>query len=106
MTRVNVAEDFSRYPSGRYKKNGNTSGEEFREKLLEPPLRNGDTIELFLDGTIGYGSSFLEEAFGGLVRSLKTNSEDILKKISFVSNDTLLVKEIEEYILDAAKAKE
>ena len=105
MIKVNVAEDFTRYPSGRYKKNGNTSGEEFRERLLEPHLKKGESIEVFLDGTIGYGSSFLEEAFGGLVRSLGTSAEDILKKISFISRDDLLVQEIKEYIHEAGKAQ-
>ena len=66
MIKVNVANDFTKYPSGRYKKNGTTSGEEFRERLLEPHLKAGEKLEISLDGTIGYGSSFLEEAFGGL----------------------------------------
>ena len=64
MTTVNVARDFTRFPSGRYKRNGSTSGEAFRERFLEEPLRRGEVVQVELDGTIGYGSSFLEEAFG------------------------------------------
>lgn len=105
MIKVSVAKDFTKYPSGRYKKNGNTSGEEFREKLLEPALKSGQQIEVFLDGTIGYGSSFLEEAFGGLVRNLGFSAEELFNKIKFVSEDQLLIQEIKEYISEADQEK-
>ena len=64
MKTINVAKDFTRFPSGRFKRNGSTSGEAFRQEFLEPPLKDGQGISVELDGTIGYGSSFLEEAFG------------------------------------------
>jgi hypothetical protein len=38
MLKINIAKDFTRFPSGRFKKNGDTSGEGFREQFLEPPL--------------------------------------------------------------------
>lgn len=103
MIKINVANDFSRYPSGRFMKNGNTSGEAFRERLLFPHLKAGESILVELDGTIGYGSSFLEEAFGGVARKLNLTSQVLLKKISLVSSDKLLIEEIKQYILDASK---
>lgn len=100
---VKVAQDFTRFPSGRKKKNGNTSGEEFREKFLEPALKEGSEITVDLDGTIGYGSSFLEEAFGGLVRALQIKPESLKAKLHLISNDPALIEEIESYIADAGK---
>jgi len=69
---INVAEDFTRYPGGRYREDGEHSGEEFREDVLVPALEraraSSGRVIVVLDGVTGYPSSFLEEAFGGLVR--------------------------------------
>jgi len=98
---VNVAKDFTRYPAGRFKKNGDTSGEAFRESFLLPALRKGEDVTVQLDGTIGYGSSFLEEAFGGIVRELNISADDVLAKLTIDSKDSSLVKEVHQYIKDA-----
>jgi STAS-like domain of unknown function (DUF4325) len=70
---ISIAAQFSRYPGPRYRKDGPFSGEEFREEFLAPALQNagktGSLVIVTLDGVAGYGSSFLEEAFGGLVRT-------------------------------------
>lgn len=68
MISIQVAREFSRHPAGRFEKDGPYSGESFRRKFLVPHLRNGEAITVDLDGARGYGSSFLEEAFGGLIR--------------------------------------
>lgn len=76
---INVAEDFSRYPGGRYRDDGEHSGEEFRDDFLVPALElaraNNGKVVVVLDGVTGYPSSFLEEAFGGLVRERKYTQE-------------------------------
>lgn len=65
---VDLGRDFSRTPGGRYRADGHASAEDFRERLLEPVLDRGGRLTVDLDGPIGIGSSFMEEAFGGLVR--------------------------------------
>ncbi len=56
MSTVSVAaRDFTRFPAGRYSRNGSTSGEAFRERFLEQPLRMGERVTVELDGTVGYG---------------------------------------------------
>lgn len=103
MKTVNIAKDFTRFPSGRFKKNGDTSGEGFREQFLEEHIHKGEEITVELDGTIGYGSSFLEEAFGGLVRALQIRADELRMKLHLVSSDPSLLEEINGYIEDAGK---
>jgi hypothetical protein len=71
MTTIRIA-DFAPSPGGRYVSDGEYSGEWFRDDILAPALSAAqaasDTLVVELDGTSGYGSSFLEEAFGGLIR--------------------------------------
>lgn len=101
MITVSVAKDFTRFPAGRYKRNGETSGEAFRERFLEEPIRRGEHVTVEFDGTVGYGSSFLEEAFGGIVRSLKVSAEFVLEHLTLQTSDPSLRDEVREYILDA-----
>lgn len=93
---INVAKDFSRAPAGRFVSDGPNSGERFRNQLLIPALNKADSVVLELDGTRGYGSSFLEEAFGGLVRAGYA-AVDLLRRIRFRTNDPSLVEEIKGY---------
>ena len=67
-TRLVIAEVFSPYPAGRHPSDGEFCGAAFRQDHLVPALRNGERVEVVFDGVAGVGSSFLEEAFGGLVR--------------------------------------
>lgn len=94
---INISRDFSRYPAGRFKTDGPWSGELFRDDYLIPALKEFSTVEIQLDGTRGYGSSFLEESFGGLIR-IGYNKEELLHKINFTSSDQSLIDEILEYI--------
>lgn len=68
MRTINISRDFSKFPGGRYKYIGKGSGEEFRERFLVPALQLGEPIVIDMDGAEGYPPSFLEEAFGGLIR--------------------------------------
>lgn len=72
MIQLSIANDFSKTPGVRYPQEGEFSGEEFRDKVLIPKIdeaiKRGVQIEVDLDGTYGLGPSFLEEAFGGLIR--------------------------------------
>ena len=67
-TRIVIADDFSPYPAGRYPDDGKFNGTTFRRNHLVPALRESSGVEVVFDGVAGCGSSFLEEAFGGLIR--------------------------------------
>ena len=60
MQSIVIATDFSRYPE-----DGPFSGAKFRQDHLAPALQDFDRVEVIFDGAAGFGSSFLEEAFGG-----------------------------------------
>ncbi|WKW47294.1 DUF4325 domain-containing protein [Myroides sp. JBRI-B21084] len=100
---------FSITPGSRYKDEGPHSGEEFREKFLEVEFKKAlaKKVKLIvdLDGTIGYGTSWLEEVFGGLVRS-GFKASDVEKYLDFISNEEpYLIEDIQEYIANAEKRK-
>lgn len=104
MTTIAIAKEFSEYPAGRYRVDGDFSGEVFRDDLLVPKLAQFDVVEINLDGSMGYGSSFLEEAFGGLVRLGKFSKEALRNKLKFhYAEDPLVIEEIWQYI-DSARA--
>ena len=68
MKTIKIATDYSDTPLGRFQDDSEFNGTRFREEYLRPALQTEDKVEVNIDGVEGYGSSFLEEAFGGLVR--------------------------------------
>lgn len=96
MAMIKVAEQFSRFPAGRFITDGPYSGELFRRKFLEPALKASGDVIVDLDGARGYGSSFLEEAFGGLVRG--GVPKELVRKIQIKATNTSLKAEIYDYI--------
>ena len=96
---LNIAKDFSREPAGRYVADGSASGEVFCDKHLIPALKRAEVVTVVLDGTEGYGSSFLEEAFGGLVRRLGLAESEFSRRIKLISDDDpTLIEEILGYV--------
>ncbi len=100
---INVAADFSRFPGGRYLGDGPQSGERFRQELLTPALNDASIVTVQLDGTLGYGSSFLEEAFGGLIRVDGFSLSDLKQKLDLQSRNDILKYTVWEYITLAAE---
>jgi hypothetical protein len=99
--KLSIAKDFSAFPAGRYVADGPYPGERFREVLVAR-LNAGEKLIVDLDGTMGYGSSFLEEAFGGLVRKCGFSARDLHARLEFRASDESLVGEVWSYI-DSAK---
>jgi len=102
---IDIGKDYSRYPAGRYREDGPFSGERFREELLLPPFQQGLEVEIILDGTVGYGSSFLEEAFGGLIRR-GIPAKAVTKGLKLVTEDKALSQEIWSYINDEVQRRQ
>ena len=87
--RIDIAEEFSRYPAGRGDTDGEFNGRRFRRDFLTPRLReaimSGTKLCVNLEGVRSFGSSFLEEAFGGLVRDDAFTKRDILDHLNLTS---------------------
>ena len=97
--------DFTLTPGPRFASDGPDSGEEFRRDVLRPKFERavteGKRLIVTLDGTKGYASSFLEEAFGGLVREL--NDVNLVSSKITIESKTRpwYESEIAEYIAEA-----
>lgn len=106
---LHVATEFSKTPGPRHVVEGRYSAQEFYRDCLRPKLKRAQLADkpltVFLDGTFGYGVSFLEEAFGGLVRDWGT-FEYWASRIQFVSKDEpFLIEEIHRFMRDADEQK-
>lgn len=105
-SKIKISDDFSYAPGPRYKFEGDNSGELFREKILLPAvknaLENNEKLTIDLDDTGGYGTSFLEESFGGLIRVEKLDYEKLKNLFIFISEDEpFLIEDIKEYLENA-----
>ena len=108
--KIKVSTDFARAPGPRYTHEGHNSGQDFRKKILLPRLKDAmakkEALEVDLDGTAGYGTSFLEESFGGLIREDGFNLRDLRNWLKLTSNEEpSLLMEIEDYMSDAQDEK-
>lgn len=99
QTAISVANQFSVEPFGRYPDDGESNGTRFREEYLCPALEEYEKVTVILDGAEGYGSSFLDESFGGLVRVHGYEEPELRRRITVVSQeDPSLIDEIWDYV--------
>jgi len=91
MAILNIGRDFGRDPTGRSHHNGPLNGKVFRERYLKPAILDlgpGEKLMIILDdGVEGYGSSFLSEGFGGMVKCGYKKSDELLRLLEFKYND-------------------
>ncbi|HEY5910059.1 MAG TPA: STAS-like domain-containing protein [Verrucomicrobiae bacterium] len=81
MKTIKIATDYSNTPLGRYLEDSEFNGTRFREEFLKPALEKEGEVEVDIDGVEGYGSSFLDEAFGGLVRKGYFKAAELHRKL-------------------------
>ncbi len=94
-----IAKQFGMHPGPRYRTQGPKSGEALRVKLVRLLREHpSDKIHVDLDGTSGFGSSFLDEAFGGLVRSEGFDATIIDRFVFKSTVDPSYILEIRESI--------
>jgi hypothetical protein len=108
MKTIKIATDYSETPLGRYPADGDFNGARFREEFLRPALDGEDEVVVDIDDTEGYGSSFLDEAFGGLVREGYFKVADLERKLKIqcLNPDYGLYRDlIWKYIRDAKLKK-
>jgi len=96
---IDIAKQFSVLPAGRDPNDGPDSGERFRREFLVPAFAEYDKVVVVLDGAEGYGSSFLDESFGGLIRVEGMTAAELHRRLEVISNeDETFRDEVWDYI--------
>ena len=99
---LKISKDFTQTPGARYKKQGEFSGEDFRDRLLIPKFKEaqneGKKLLVDLDGCYGFLSSFIDEAFGGL--TIEFGKQEVKKILSIKSNDESSLIELIDTVID------
>lgn len=101
VIRLSIAKEFSRRPGFRTREEGQHSGQEFYEDLLRgkfaEALDSEKILVIDLDGTEGYPSSFLSEAFRLLVKDY--GKEKANNYIIYVSKESpRYIEKIKKFI--------
>lgn len=102
---INIAEDFSDLPFGRNEDDGPDNGMRFREEVLYPKFIDADIVNVYMDGAMGYGSSFLDEAFAGLYRNHGIDKATIREKLKLHSSLDFILKSAWQYVDEATLEK-
>ena len=88
ISTIDIGKDFSKVPRGRYYRDSDSSGQRLREEFLAPVFTKKENynfpVKVILDTAEGYGASFLEEAFGGLVREGYATPEEVNEAFEYV----------------------
>lgn len=104
MIVINVAKDFSKTPFGRYQVDSPSSAEKFRDDILIPTLLNNPSEQVIVDFSnvmVGLGSSFLEEAFGGLIRKNVLPYSEIKQRLKIISKLPIYEEQINKFMNSA-----
>jgi hypothetical protein len=110
---ISVAKDYSPFVLGRYESDSDYNGTGFRDRHLMPALKklvknDLDSLVVDLDGTFGCDPSFLEEAFGGMVRELNKLDIDFNDlwntRVTIKGSNSAEAFAIDGYIKDAINA--
>lgn len=86
LIHISIAEDFSAYPIGRDSDDSaENNGQKFRNEFLIPALKkslaDNSIVDVSFEGVESFGSSFLEEAFGGLIRKNGWTAQNLKKHL-------------------------
>ena len=86
---ISIVDEFTNKPGARDYDDGKNSGQEFYESILRPKfmkaLEQNARLKIILDGTEGYASSFINEAFSLL--GTEFGPDEVWSKLIIVSNE-------------------
>lgn len=102
---IDVGNEFSDMPFGRDEKDGDSNGLRFRKEFLLDNLKNYEHIVVDLSNVLGCPSSFADEAFAGLVIHEGYSKEEVLSRLTFISEFESVRNNIVKYINEAKPAK-
>lgn len=103
---IDVGNEFSDMPFGRDDKDGDSNGLRFRKEKLLPALMDYEFVIVDLSNVLGCPSSFADEAFAGLVIYENFSKEEVLRRLTFISEYESVKSNILKYINEAKPAAE
>lgn len=99
MFKIDLVKDFNPNPYGRYREDGDSSGQAFREDVLVPALEKHVNVIVDLSGTNRYSLSFLSEISEGLIVDSGYSADDVLDRVTFEHSELpSLVSTITDFI--------
>ncbi|GLK88064.1 STAS-like domain-containing protein [Pseudomonas turukhanskensis] len=98
---IDVGNDFSDMPFGRDDKDGDSNGYRFRKEFLLKALSEYEHVIIDLTNVLGCPSSFSDEAFAGLVIYEGFSKEEVLRRVSFITEYESIRSNIKKYITEA-----
>ena len=106
MTVYHIASAWSPTPRGRNERDlvGSKHGEAFRKTVLLDLLQGDRVITFDFDGTTYVGPSFIDEAFGGLIRKERLAPQYVRDHVKVASRrDPTIVTEFNRALTDAER---
>ena len=102
---INIVKDFAEVPYGRTAKHGPNNGTVFR-KILVDALKENDVVKVdFADLIFIPGSSFMDEAFGGLARDEGFTESYLNEHLCIINSSKAIKKEVEQEIEEGVEEK-
>lgn len=101
IVRIHI-KDWTRFPGGRFKMDGDFSGEEFRETFLDRDLEAGADFEIDFNGIFTVGWSFLDEALGHFVT--KIGEEEFRERFKIISDDDPDIQQELETVIERRRS--
>lgn len=102
MLKLKISRDFSDTLGGRTYTDGKFSGQEFFDRLLkdkfQEAIEKDEILQIDLDGTYGYPSSFLDQSFGELARVYGV--EVVQERLKFISDDEIELENRVRYYIN------
>lgn len=99
---IYLAREWSPLPAGRNINENEYNGQDFRTKFLEPSLKEFDVVTVDIEGVIHMTSSFMEEAFAGLVRERVIEPGEFERRVKIVAESNgFFAFEIKKYVSEA-----
>lgn len=96
-----VVAEYTDMPIGRNDLDGPKNGADFRDNRLIPALLEYTVVNVDFNGTLGTTPSFLEEVFGGVVRSGFISGDELSKRVNVVYKFESVKNNVKKYIREA-----
>ncbi|WP_050562575.1 STAS-like domain-containing protein [Pseudomonas sp. GM50] len=89
------------FPCGRFREDGPGNAQAFREDVLQPALATENLVTLDFSDLPGWGSSWLSEVVGGLLRDGTISKNDLITRLNVVATTDTEKAEVMMFIKEA-----